>query len=172
LLTEKREILSTNSKLHSLGTGSGLDFHVAAAQVEEASADVHTAAAQIDNCVVKAPFPGRVAGLAARPYQFVGLGQPLLEILDDRTLDLELIVPSRWLAWLRPGLAFSVTVEETGRTYQATIDRLSGKVDAVSQSIKAYGRLTEAAAELLAGMSGKAELVPPPGVGVSHAGAQ
>ena len=171
LLAEKREILSTNSKLHSLGTGSGLDFHVAAAQVEEAVAGVQTAAAQVDNCVVKAPFPGRVASIAARPYQFVGLGQPLLEILDDRSLDLELIVPSRWLAWLRPGVPFSVTVDETGRAYRATIDRLSGKVDAVSQSIKAYGRLTDPAGDLLAGMSGKADLATPSGVGVSHAGA-
>ncbi len=168
LLTEKREILSTNSKLHSLGTGSGLDFHVAAAQVEEAAAEVQTATAQVENCVVKAPFPGRVAAVAVRPYQFVGLGQPLLEILDDRTLDLELIVPSRWLSWLAPGTPFSVTVEETSHVYKATIDRLSGKVDAVSQSVKAYGHLTDPVPELLAGMSGKAALEPQ--AGVAHAG--
>lgn len=161
-LAEKRTILATNSKLNSLGTGSGLDFHVAAAQVEEATADVQTATALVDNCAVKAPFPGRVAGVSVRPYQFVGVGQPLLEILDDRALDLELIVPSRWLTWLHEGTPFSVTVEETGRTYHATIDRLSGKVDAVSQSIKAYGKLTDPAPDLLAGMSGKASLAPPP----------
>lgn len=170
LLSEKREIFSTNSKLHSLGTGSGLDFRVAAAQVEEAAAEVQTATAQVENCSVKAPFPGRVAAVSVRPYQFVGLGQPLLEILDDRTLDLELIVPSRWLSWLQPGIRFEVTVDETGRTYFATITRLSGKVDAVSQSIKAYGQFTTPAPELLAGMSGKAELAPPTAAGVPHAG--
>lgn len=170
LLTEKREILSTNSKLHSLGTGSGLEFHVAAAQVEEASAELQTASAQIDNCTVKAPFPGRVAAVSVRPYQFVGLGQPLLEILDDRALDLELIVPSRWLSWMVAGTLFTVTVDETGRTYNAVIERLSGKVDAVSQSIKAYGRLTNPAPDLLAGMSGKASLEPPAPSGVPHAG--
>lgn len=170
LLSEKREILSTNSKLHSLRTGSGLDFHVAAAQVEEAAAEVQTATAQVENCSVKAPFPGRVAAVAVRPYQFVGLGQPLLEILDDRALDLELIVPSRWLSWLQPGASFNVTVEETGQTYKATINRLSGKVDAISQSIKAYGHLTDAAPELLAGMSGKADLAPASVTGVPHAG--
>jgi membrane fusion protein (multidrug efflux system) len=169
LLTEKREVLATNSKLHSLGTGSGLDFHVAAAQVEEAGAEVQTAAAQVDNCSVKAPFPGRVASTAVRPYQFVGLGQPLLDILDDRTLDLELIVPSRWLSWLASGTPFIVTVSETGRSYKAAIDRLSGKVDAVSQSIKAYGRLTEAAPDLLAGMSGNATLEPPTRIAPSQA---
>ena len=163
LLAEKREILATNSKLHTLGTGSGLDFHVAAAQAEEAAAEVQIATAQVDNCVVKAPFPGRVAGVSARPYQFVGLGQPLIDILDDRTLDLELFLPSRWLSWLKPGTAFAVTVEETGKTYDAVIERLSGRVDAISQSIKAYGRLTATPPELLAGMSGKAQITPPHG---------
>ncbi len=162
-LAAKSEIFSTNSKLHSLGTGSGLDFRVAAAQVDEAKADVQMANAVLENCVVKAPFPGRVTAVAARPFQFVGVGQPLLEILDDRTLDLELIVPSRWLAWMTPGMPFTVTVEETGRTYKAAIDRISGKVDAVSQSIKVYGRITETTPELLAGMSGKAALEPPSG---------
>lgn len=162
-LAAKSEIFSTNSKLHSLGTGSGLDFRVAAAQVDEARADVQIANAMLDNCVVKAPFPGRVTSVSARPFQFVGLGQPLLEILDDRTLDLELIVPSRWLSWMTPGTPFVVTVEETGRSYKAAIDRLSGKVDAVSQSIKVYGRITDPAPELLAGMSGKAALEPPAG---------
>lgn len=161
LLTEKRTVLATNSKLHSLGTGSGLEFHVAAAQVEEAAAEVQSASAQTDNCTVRAPFPGRVASVSARPFQFVGLGQPLMEILDDRTLDLEMIVPSRWLTWLKPGTPFSVTVEETGKAYGAVVERLSGKVDPVSQSIKTYGRLTEAAPELLAGMSGRAVLEPP-----------
>jgi membrane fusion protein, multidrug efflux system len=161
LLTEKREILSTNSKLHSLGTGSGLDFHVAAAQVEEASAQVQQAAALVDNCTVRAPFPGRVAAISVRPFQFIGAGQPLIEILDDRTLELELIAPSRWLSWLKPGTPFTVTVEETGKTYKAEVERLSGKVDPVSQSIRTYGRLTEAAPDLLAGMSGRAMLEAP-----------
>jgi RND family efflux transporter MFP subunit len=161
LLQEKREVLATNSKLHSLGTSSGLEYRVAIAQVAEAEADVQTQTAVVDNCVVKAPFSGRVAGVSARPYQFVGVGAPLMEILDDRTLDLEMIVPSRWLTWLRPGTPFGVALEETGKTYKAVVDRMSGKVDAVSQSIKVYGRLVDPAPELLAGMSGRAILEAP-----------
>ena len=161
LLGEKSAVLSTNTKLHNLGTGSGLDFQVAGAQAEEARAAVQIANAVLESCVVKAPFPGRVSSVSARPFQFIGVGQPLMEILDDRTLDLELIVPSRWLSWMAQGTPFAVTVEETGRTYKAAIDRISGKVDAVSQSVKIYGRLTDPAPELLAGMSGKALLEPP-----------
>ena len=87
----------------------GLDFHVAQAQVEEAAAEVQAAAARVDNCVVEAPFPGRVAGVPApvpvrrsRPAAAGYTGRP--------ELDLELIVPSRWLSWLQPGTPFTVSV--------------------------------------------------------------
>jgi RND family efflux transporter MFP subunit len=158
---EKREVLATNHRLHELGTGSGLDYHVAAAQVEEAAADVQAATAMVDQCTVRAPFAGRVGGVSARDYQYLGVGTPMLEILEDRALELELIVPSRWLAWLKPGVAFTTSIDETGRTYQAQLMRLSGRVDAVSQSIKAYGRLVDDAPDLLPGMSGRAIFNPP-----------
>lgn len=161
LLEEKRQVLATNHRLHDLGTGSGLEYHVAAAQVEEAAADVQTATAVVANCIVKAPFAGRVGGISARPYQYLGVGAPLIDILEDRTLELELIVPSRWLVWLKPGTEFTVSIDETGHTYPAELTRLSGKVDAVSQSIKAYGKLDSAAPDLLAGMSGRATFNPP-----------
>lgn len=156
LLREKREVLSTNSKLHSLGTSSGLEYQVAAAQVEEANADVQTVTAQVSHCMVKAPFAGRVASVTERAFQFVNLGAPLMEILDDRNLDLELIVPSRWLTWLTIGTKFTVSIDETATTYDAVVDRLAGKVDAVSQSIKLFGKLTRPSPQLLAGMSGRA----------------
>ena len=95
-------------------------------------------------------------------FQFVGVGAPLIEILSDKDLDLELIVPSLWLTWLKPGVPFDVAIDETGKTYPAKITRLSGKVDAVSRSIKIYGKIDNPADTLLPGMSGRALLSPPP----------
>ena len=161
LQEEKRQVLATNHKLHDLGSGSGLEYHVAVAQAEEATAEVQVATAVVANCTVKAPFAGRVGGIAARPQQYLGLGAPLLDILDDRALELELIVPSRWLIWLKPGAEFSASIDETGRTYPARLTRLSGKVDAVSQSIRAYAKLEDPAPDLLSGMSGHATFAPP-----------
>ncbi|CAK0764628.1 hypothetical protein WCLP8_3730004 [uncultured Gammaproteobacteria bacterium] len=51
----------------------------------------------------------------AREHQYVQAGQPLLEILDDSVLEVEFIAPSSWLAWLKAGASFKVTVEETGK---------------------------------------------------------
>lgn len=162
MLEEKRQVLATNSQLRNLGTSSGLEYRVALAQVAEATAEVQIQTAVVENCVVRAPFSGRVSGVSVHAQEFVSVGAPLLDILDDSSLELELIVPSRWLTWLQPGTPFTVAIDETGKSYRASITRLSGKVDAVSQSIKAYAKLMDPAPDLLAGMSGRANLVPPP----------
>ena len=85
----------------------------------------------------------------------------MLDILDDRALEIELIAPSRWLGWLKPGTTFQLHVDETGRDYPARIMRLGGRVDPVSQSIKVIGEIIAAAPELMAGMSGRASMAPP-----------
>jgi len=52
-------------------------------------------------------------------------------------------------------------VDETDKTYPARVTRLAGRVDPVSQSIKVVGEITAAAPELMAGMSGRANITPP-----------
>ena len=163
LLEGKRQVFSSKQKLHNLGSSSEVEFEVAQAEVQEATADVQTAQAMVDSCVVLAPFAGRVSGVFTHNFQFVGTGAPLLEILSDKDLELELIVPSLWLSWLKPGQPFDVAIDETGKTYAAKITRVSGKVDAVSRSVKVYGQIDHPTDALLPGMSGRALLAPPPG---------
>ena len=52
-------------------------------------------------------------------------------------------------------------IDETQKAYPARLVRLSGKVDAVTQSIKAYARFEAPDADLLPGMSGEALLTAP-----------
>jgi multidrug efflux pump subunit AcrA (membrane-fusion protein) len=129
----------------------------AKAEADEAKADVQVAQAVLDRCVIKAPFSGKVAEIIARPYQSVRIGDPLIEILDDKTLEVEFMAPSRALLKLKPGSHFKVTLDETATSYDAEITRLGGKVDPVSQTIKVYGRIVDKAGELLPGMSGAVE---------------
>lgn len=94
----------------------------------------------------------------ARPAQ---PGQAVLDILDDSSLELEFIIPSKWLAWLKPGHKFQVRIDETQKAYPARIQRIGARIDPVSQSIKAIAVIDGQFADLLAGMSGKVELSPP-----------
>lgn len=146
------------AELHSVGQ---VELEVSAAEAAKARAEVAANAAVIAKCAVAAPFPGRIAEQKAREQQYVQPGQPLLEILDDSALELEFIVPSKWLAWLKPGLKFQVAIDETGRDYPAKVQRLGARVDPVSQSVKLSAVIDGRYDELIAGMSGKVLMAPP-----------
>jgi multidrug resistance efflux pump len=117
--------------------------------------------ATLAKCSMIAPFGGRIAEQKAREGQFLQPGQAVLDILDDSSLELEFIIPSRWLAWLKPGHKFQVRIDETQKAYPARIQRIGARIDPVSQSIKAIAVIDGQFADLVAGMSGKVELAPP-----------
>lgn len=122
-------------------------------KLDKAQAVVDAAAAHAADCEIKAPFDGRMAELRIRMHETSAPAQPLFRIVGSDRLELEMIAPSSWLAWLKPGRDFSVKVEETGRDYAARVARLSPAVDPVSQTIKVIGELTDAHPDVLPGMS-------------------
>lgn len=152
---------SANRRLAELNSVGQVELEVSAAEAAKAKAEVAANAALIAKCAIPAPFAGRVAEQRVREQQYVQPGQPLLEILDDTVLELEFIAPSRWLAWLRPGYAFQVKIDETGGSYPARIQRIGARVDPVSQSVKLSAAIDGRFPELIAGMSGRVQIAAP-----------
>lgn len=150
-----------NRQLAGLNSGSALDAANAEANQAKARARVEMMDATLAMCEVRAPFDGHVIERRAEPFQNVAAGQAVVEVQDDGQLDVEMIVPSAWVAWLKPGSGFALTVDETGRTYQGRIARLGVRIDAASQSLKVIGELTGATSDLLPGMSGEARFGKP-----------
>jgi RND family efflux transporter MFP subunit len=161
-LTKRQDLLKTQQALKSLNVYSKAEYATAQNDVGVAKADMAVAQTAVDNCVIKAPFSGRVAATSVRNHQFVQAGAPLLDLVDERDLELEFIVPSPWLAWLKPGAAARVQISETGQRYLVNVTRISGKVDAASQTIKIYGRIEGDTGALLPGMSGTAQFAGAP----------
>lgn len=156
-LVKRQDILNTQKSLKALNAYSKADYVTAANDVEVAKADLALTKTAVDNCEIKAPFGGRVANVPVRNFQFLQVGAPLLDLVNDKDLELEFIVPSIWLSWLRVGAEAHVQVTETGLDYDSRITRISGKVDAASQTIKIYGSIGGGdLTSLLPGMSGVA----------------
>ncbi len=153
------EVKKRLEELHSIGA---LELAVAKAEEGEAKAEMQVAQAVLSRCVIKAPFGGKVTDVTAKPYQSVKAGDPLLEILDDKDLEVEFMAPSKALPELSIGRHFQVTLNETNKAYSGEITRLGGKVDPVSQTIKVYGRIIDKSTDLLPGMSGAVELTVKP----------
>lgn len=149
-----RQTLKVNQRLAELQSVGSLEVDQAVARVKETEAEVAAMRTTVSKCTLAAPFSGRVAKVHAEPHQFVAPGNPLLEILDTRRLELQMIVPSRWLAWLKPGQRFTVKVEELDREYTGRVIRTGARIDPISQSISLAGEVEGNHPELLPGMSG------------------
>jgi RND family efflux transporter, MFP subunit len=145
-----------NDRLAQLESVSTLDVDVAKAKLGEAKADIALTQAGLQKCKVNAPFSGRVVSLPAHEHQYMKVGEPLMEIIDDSQLEVKLIVPSLWLRWLKPGLTFQVHLEELDQDYPAQIDTIGASIDPVSQTVPVVAHITGKHSELLTGMSGKA----------------
>ena len=155
-----------NSKKRLLKYGAiGRDeVTLAGALASKAAAELAVNEAVSGECAIIAPFSGRIAALNIMPNEYPPPDLPLMSIIDDSTLEIELVVPSVWLRWLSPGRTFSFTVEETGRTIESSIDRIGAEVDPVSQTVVIYagvdkgktGAKAGGTEDILAGMSGTA----------------
>jgi multidrug efflux pump subunit AcrA (membrane-fusion protein) len=161
LAVQAEKTFAINQRLTQLKSIGELELAVSAAEVQKTKADLASANAIASKCSISAPFNGVTVEQRAREFQYATPGEALLDILDDRSLEVELIAPSRWLSWLKPDYPFQLHVDETGRTYQAKIVRIGARVDPVSQSIKVVGEITTDAPELRAGMSGRALIAAP-----------
>lgn len=137
---------------------------LAGALANKASAELAVNEAVSGECTIIAPFSGRIAGLNIALHEYPSQEVPLMSIIDDSSLEIELVVPSVWLRWLAPGRTFSFAVEETGRTIESSVDRIGAEVDPVSQTVVIYAKVNDAKAgekdegeeDILVGMSGTA----------------
>ena len=144
----------SNQRLYELSSVSELQLESSRIEVDMASADADYYAGVIDKCSVPAPFNGVVGEVAVKALQYVQEGQPLLNFVNPNRLQLEFIVPTRWLNWLQQGSQFSIAVDDTQKSYQAKVVRISPSADPVSQSIKVIGEVIGQHKELIPGMSG------------------
>ncbi|MBK5913068.1 efflux RND transporter periplasmic adaptor subunit [Rhodocyclus purpureus] len=152
---------NANKRLAEMNSVGMVELEVSEAEAAKARAEVASNAAVLGKCNVPAPFAGRVAEQKVREQQYVQPGQALLDIIDDSVLELEFIVPSSWLVWLRSGQSFKVDIDETRKSYPAKFIRIGARVDPVSQSVKVAAAIDGKFPELIAGMSGKVLITPP-----------
>jgi len=152
----QKKLLGATQELYNLGSASETDLNVLKDELSEARAGYNVANIMTQKCGIYAPFSGIISNMFQQSHSSVKEGDPVLELIATGTQTIEMIIPSRWMRWVKKGTPFTVSIDETGTSHDAKITRLGGKVDPVTQSIKAYGALIGDTDGLLTGMSGNA----------------
>ncbi len=156
-----RENHEAKLRLQGLQAAGEVEVSMAAAAAAKAKAAIELGRTQVRLCRIAAPFAGRIVKLHVKEFQGINVGQPVMDIVSTGPLKVRLNAPSKWLAWLKVGTPFEILVDETGKSYRASVRAINGRVDAVSQSIEIEGRVDGSHADLLAGMSGNARFARP-----------
>lgn len=146
--------LKTSEDLARSDNISLVDLQSARSELARSIADQERAEAELSYCVIKAPFSGVVTQKLVDAFQHVQVGQPLLELVDNSAFTVDFAVSSTVLRDKVEGRPFEITLDETGNSYKGIVERSSGAVDPISQTVRLIGRLTDPTSDLIAGMSG------------------
>lgn len=158
----KDKVYKNNLELGKLNAVSKLDLETSAADAKKASASVRVVEINVKGCQIVAPFGGRVVSVMVNEHENVFPNDKLISLLDDSSLEIELVLPSASLAWLQRKSAFTFVVDETRRSYPARVKEIGASVDAASQTVKVIGVFEKLPPEVLAGMSGSAQFAEQP----------
>lgn len=148
--------LDSQRALGKLNAVSELDLALAESDAAEAKARMQQTEVGVSRCKVLAPYAGRVVRRVANEFETLAAGATILEVVESGNLRLELLVPSRWLAWLKTGTVFSVRVDEIDREVPARVTSIGSRVDPVSQTVSVQAVFTANVPGVLPGMSGNA----------------
>ena len=159
--TAYKKTYETNVELDQYEAVGKNDVAVSKANLGKASAEASAIGAELTDCAIAAPFSGRVVEKIGNVQEVAASGQPLMKIQSGGALEVDLIVPSTWLTWLRPGAEFAFKIDETGETIKGTVTRLGASVDPVSKTIRISGDVSGATGPTLPGMSGSATFPKP-----------
>ena len=152
----KRKTYENNLRLAKHQAVGKLELEVSQAEADKAFAAVKAAQVNVNGCTVRAPFPGRVVKTIVNEHENVFPNDQLISLLDDSRLEIEIILPSKSLAWLKVGTSFEYAVDETGLKYPAVVKEIGANVDPASQTVKVKGLFRTQPDNVLAGMSGTA----------------
>ncbi len=160
-LSAAQSKLEVNNQLAQYKNISGIDVILSKSEVAVQQAELQKISALLSKCTVKSPFSAIVSQKKAQAFQYVKEGEPLLELIDTSHLEVEMVIPSRWLKQMPVGTVFSIQLDESAQAVQARIDRNVGTIDPVSQTIRVIGTLISPPSHLLPGMSGEVQFASP-----------
>lgn len=87
---------------------------------------------------IKAPFSGILTEALVSPGTLVRVGQKLGEFIDPRVYEMEVSINSEFAELLKIGNSVVLSNLEKTKNYMGKMVRVNGKVEQVSQTIKAF----------------------------------
>ena len=145
-------------QLQKLNSISTVDATKAHSEHDKALAELEKYQHQFTKCTILAPYDGEVVAKEANVNETVKMDDPLIHIVNNKNLEVQMYIPSLWLQQLALKTPFTLNLQELVGTeiIKGNITKIVGRIDPASQSVLIFGKLDENNYKLFAGMSGVA----------------
>lgn len=153
----------TNEALERHAAVGADELAISKVKLKQTEATADSLRIKTDQCIIKAPFDGRVVEWKINEHEIPEAAAPLLHIVKEGNLELELIVPSSWLVWLTKGQVFSFYIDELKRPVDAKLLFVGATVDPISRTALVSAAILDFEKDILPGMSGTARFAAPNG---------
>ena len=148
--------LEKNKKLDTFGSIGTFDIQISQENFNKQKAESDISAINISRCDILAPFDGKIASKKVAKHQSIKPQDELLEIVGVDNLEAKVVVPSSWLVWIKKGMEFDLSIDETKTTIKAQVVQWDSVVDSSSQSITIRAKLIKPYDNIIPGMSATA----------------
>lgn len=153
-LLEARLNLEANLKLDGYKAVGKHEVEISRARLEKAQAEHSIIEARLEDCVVRAPFAGRVSEAPVKVWEFAMAQRPYLAIVEEENFEIDFILPSKLLASMAVGQRLDYRVDEIPDSAgQAVVTAIGPTVDPVSKTGRITAKVLSAPGALAVGMS-------------------
>lgn len=151
--------LSSARRLHQAGGIADIDLRSAEAAHNAALAQLAAARAQLENAtereaytIIRSPMNGVVSDREVEPGEAVSDGNPLLTVVDTRTLELQAQVDVDLAMNVRPGLAVVFSIDALPQqTFQGRVARVDPRADPATRQVGIAAQLPNPNGRIVAG---------------------
>ena len=144
----------SQQQLQEFASTSALEVDIALAEWQRSLAEAEIYASILRQCTVVAPFDGVISSTRVRNFEYVTVGEEILQILDDTEKFFEFVAPITWLADRNIGDHVGIHFEAIQYEITGSIDRISPEIDPVSQTVRVWAVIYDEENIIPVGMAG------------------
>jgi len=166
-LANKKKELERNKPLLKQNLVSSQQFDNLTAEINETEAEIVQTQAdlalqreRLADTTIRSPFDGVTGARTLSVGDYLKVGDPVLKVLTPDPLEIQFLVPEKFIPSVRMGQTVQITVEAyPGRVFEGTIFFVSPDVDIVTRNIEVKAELNNADRLFKPGMFARVSLV-------------
>ncbi|HCS21077.1 MAG TPA: hypothetical protein DIW47_11050, partial [Bacteroidetes bacterium] len=111
-------------------------YDASANKVASLQAELDLLNVRIDRCLIRAPFSGRIGLRLVSAGAYLAVGQPLVQLVQEKPLKIEFEVPELYAPYIRKGMPVTGTYSGSNDSIHAVIYAFESQIDPGSRNLK------------------------------------